>query len=123
MRRFERPTAYDGGHLNGALPANLAFLPTWSRWGGVNDRFGVMGASAAKAYFTTFQRVQELCDLGAPLHPESLVMGALELAGVKISNTLISDFLTIRMDGSVIQSDHNIWDIMDLTGRVRPYHT
>ena len=98
-----------------------AYLPAWSRWGGVNDRFGVMGAYAAEAYFTTYSRLQSLCDAGAPLHPESLVMGSLESQGIEIKNSLIADFSTLRMNGEFIGPDHAIWDVMDLTGRARPY--
>lgn len=121
MRRFERPNAYDGGANRGGMFSDMAYLPAWSRWGGVNDRFGIMGASAAKAYFTTFQRVQELCDEGCPLHPESLVMGSMEKDHINIQNTLVAEFDTLRMDGMVIRSDANVTDIMDLTGRIRPY--
>lgn len=114
MRRFDMPKSHK-------IEPFDAYLPAWSRWGGVNDRFGVLGSSAAQAYFTTFQRVQELCELGAPLHPESLVMGALELAHVRIRNTLIAEFDTLRMDGTLIRSDAMIQDVMDLTGIMRPY--
>lgn len=112
FRRFEMP--WSNGH-------NEAYLPAWSRWGGVNDRFALLGSSAAFWYFSTFQRLQDLCDIGAPLHPESLVMGSLEMGGVKINNTLVADFSTLRINGEFIGPDYQIWDLMDLTGKSRQY--
>jgi hypothetical protein len=54
-----------------------AWTPFWGRFGGVNDRFAIMGALAAKAYFTTWRHIPELLAAGCPLHPESLVAASI----------------------------------------------
>lgn len=79
--------------------ADQAFLPWWSRCGGINDRFGVMGVEAARQYFTTFTRWEKLVDDGCPLHPESLIATSLGAGGIDVSNTLQATFESLRIDG------------------------
>lgn len=77
-----------------------AYLPWWSRCGGVNDRFGVMDFGAAEAYFMTFTRWEKLVAAGCPLHPESLVAESLRTQGVHVRNTLCAAFESLRPDGT-----------------------
>lgn len=77
----------------------LALAPWWGRFGGTNDRFAIMGRSAAKAYLCTYSKVPDLVKAGAPLHPETLVKAAVEAAGCVIEPTLETEFSTIRADG------------------------
>lgn len=77
-----------------------ALSPWWGRFGGINDRFAILGAAAAEAYFTTYKRIPELLQLGCPFHPESLVKGALDLAGVA-HRTIKAEFGTLRENGQL----------------------
>lgn len=77
-----------------------AFTPWWGRFGGVNDRFAVLGRYAAVQYFTTSSKVPALIERGCPLHPESLVAASLEHGGASISDRLKVEFSTIRKDGA-----------------------
>ncbi len=90
------------------------FTPWWSRWGGVNDRVAVMGPAAAAHYFRTFTVKEELFDSGAPLHPESLLLGSLELGRVNIRPTLSAVFTAIRADGNHVRPDYGLHDLADL---------
>ncbi len=64
--------------LKPAFFPNMIFSPWWGRFGGVNDRLGIMGREAALHYFTTFSKISRLVAAGCPLHPESLVRASLE---------------------------------------------
>jgi hypothetical protein len=75
--------------------------PYWGRFGGVNDRFAVMGTEAAYDYFSTFSRLGNLLDSGCPLHPESLVKASLESHFRIIRDTMQTEFSTIRKNGEV----------------------
>lgn len=78
-----------------------AMLPWWGRWGGVNDRFAILGETAAEQYFTTFSRLDELCSLGCPLHPESLLKFSLERRGVVFHERLKCSFSKMGRDGRI----------------------
>lgn len=69
-----------------------ARTPWWGRFGGVNDRFAIMGPEAAEAYFTTYERIPQLLAAGCPFHPESLVKASLEAAGCHVDDTLRAEF-------------------------------
>lgn len=85
-------------------PGPSQFLGPWkATCGGVNDRFSIMGKSAAMAYFTATDKLSELLKTGCPLHPESIQQAALELAHCNISNTLLAEFTCIRLPG---QGEH-----------------
>lgn len=77
-----------------------AFTPWWGRFGGVNDRFAVLGGSAACLYFNTFTMLQDSIDAGAALHPESLVRYQLE-DKCNLNDRFPVSFATLRMDGSM----------------------
>ncbi len=77
----------------------IAHTPWWGRFGGINDRFAVLGTRAAEAYFTTFERVPELIADGCPFHPESLVKASIEKAGCHVSDFLPVEFSTLRGNG------------------------
>ena len=78
------------------------FTPWWGCWGGVNDRFAIMGLLAAPHYFITWTSLDHFISNGCPLHPETLVYESLSLSGVRIHRTLEAEFVTLRLDGSVI---------------------
>lgn len=78
----------------------ICLTPPWGEFGGINDRFAVMGPAAARYYFTVFDRLHELLESGCPFHPESLVAASLELGNISLYRTLKAVFSTERMDGS-----------------------
>jgi hypothetical protein len=57
----------DGG------PLSPCFSPLWGGFGGINDRFAIMGMGTADAYLRTFVDLNFLIAGGCPLHPESLI--------------------------------------------------
>jgi hypothetical protein len=79
---------------------NVAHSPWWGRFGGVNDRFAVLGLEAAKAYCTAYLQMPELMASGCPLHPESLIKAAVESHGCVNADFLQSEFSTLREDGT-----------------------
>lgn len=86
-------------HSNASL---MAITPWWSTYGGVNDRFAVLGKEAAKAYFTAWDKLPEMLADGCPLHPESIVCAAMQRAGISISPTLAAEFAALRPDGKLV---------------------
>lgn len=94
-----RPDLWFSGFAPCVPANNHAFTPWWGRFGGINDRFAVLGQDAARAYFTTFDALPELAAEGAPLHPETLVCHNLKRAGCCVNDTLRAEFSTIRENG------------------------
>lgn len=80
---------------------NVAITPWWGRFGGVNDRFGIMGSKAAEAYFATYASIPALLAAGCPLHPESLIKASVEAAGCVVDDTLRAEFATLRSNGEL----------------------
>ncbi len=80
-----------------APQANEAFLPWWGRFGGVNDRFAVMGPIAAYNYFQAYNRIDDLLKLGCPFHPETIVQASLATNNVILRNILTAEFSTHRL--------------------------
>lgn len=93
--RFEMPVIR-------AMHAWSCLTPWWARWGGVNDRVALMGITAARNYFTTFDSLKPLLALGAPLHPETLLAASLEIAEIPLNPTLATEFITVRTDGTTV---------------------
>jgi hypothetical protein len=82
--------------------SQLAYVPYWGGYGGVNDRFAVMGHVAAAIYFQTWDQLPSLFAEGCPLHPESLVCFAMERAGITIHRTLAAEFAALRPNGELV---------------------
>ncbi len=96
-------------------PANTAFcLTPWhSRWGGINDRFAMMGPVAARFYFTCFHRRQALWDAFCPLHPETMMMENLRQNGIEPDDSLSAEFGTLRPNGQLVGCEPSIVDVAD----------
>lgn len=88
------------GYYHAPMPQD-AVTPYWGNYGGVNDRFAILGPIAAKAYFETYDNLAAMLDEGCPFHPESLVAYAMERAGIVIHRTLTAEFAFRRKDGSL----------------------
>lgn len=87
------------------------FTPWWGRFGGINDRFAVMGPEAARYYFTVFERIPELLAAGCPFHPETLLKASLEIGNDPANETLRTEFTTFRADGRHRPPEIMPWDI------------
>ena len=109
---FEDPTAQKvtrtdrEGHPNGivifqgGIRDDEVLTPWWGRFGGLNDRFAIMGPAAARAYFDVYGKIPELLgSYRAPFHPETLLAARLEIAQVHVTQTLRAEFSTLRMNG------------------------
>jgi hypothetical protein len=53
--------------------AETIYTPWWGRWGGMNDRFAIMGKDCAGLYHGIYDSLESLFKKGIPLHPESLL--------------------------------------------------
>lgn len=78
-----------------------AWTPYWGNYGGVNDRFAILGKGSAKPYFETYDNLAVMLDEGCPFHPESLVAYSMERDGIEIHRTLTAEFAFRRQDGSL----------------------
>lgn len=76
---------------------NCCYSPWWGRFAGCNDRFSIMGKSAAAHYFNLYNGINTLLDKGCPFHPESLLLAHLEANGVEVHHTLNAVFSTLRI--------------------------
>lgn len=83
------------------LPDTHAMTPYWGNYGGVNDRFAILGKHAAKAYFETYDNLALMLDEGCPFHPETLVARSMERNFISIHRTLTAEFAFRRPDGSL----------------------
>lgn len=92
---------------------DACLTPWWSRWGGINDRFAIMGRKAAEVYFTTFRDRQKLFDAWCPVHPETMIAFALAKAGITPDDTLKVEFGTFRLSGQIIPCAISPIDIGD----------
>lgn len=101
------------------VPKNLSLHPKWAKWGGQNDRFAILGKKSAKAYFTTWQKLPKLREMGCPCHPEQILQASLEMDGIQPSATLKAEFVTVRMvsaenpRGGYFPCDPTVLDLMD----------
>lgn len=102
LTRYCAETGKVDGHvqMQVAVSEFQCFTPPWGEFGGINDRFAIMGPAAARYYFTVFDRIPELLSSGCPFHPESLVAASLELGNVSLHRTLKTFFSTERLDGT-----------------------
>lgn len=80
-----------------------ALTPWWETWGGVNDRFAVLGRKAAEAYFTTFDRIGGLVAAGCPLHPETILHRSLETSGCAVHDNLMAIFSKWGKNGAALR--------------------
>jgi hypothetical protein len=86
------------GSMVFGIPSEFAFTPWWGRFGGINDRFALLGSKAAEYYFTTYTRLTDLLAKGYPLHPERLIYASLIEAGCAVDDTLKAEFSKMIWD-------------------------
>jgi hypothetical protein len=100
---------------------NLAQLPFWQPWTGLNDRFALCsGQTAIAAYGQRIRVAEKFCrDRGSPLHSEQLVRYALEQANVPVRQISARASRT-RLDGSQPYEDFWRPTTSAILGRVMP---
>jgi hypothetical protein len=76
-----------------------AYTPWWGKFGGINDRFAVMGGGATFSYFNVLDKIDGLIARGCPFHPESLVAASLADSGCNVNTSLQAFFSTLRTTG------------------------
>lgn len=97
--------------LPGAVRSHECVSPWWGGYGGINDRFGIMGWAAMNAYFGTWTKLNQLLDAGCPLHPESLVAASLEDGGGKNWRSMQAEFSAVRPSGQLVWPDMQLYDL------------
>lgn len=110
IHRFEFP-GYDG---NFDLSPDYTAFPWWGKFGGINDRMGLMGWKAARVYFNTYDAIPKLLQKGCPFHPETLVAENLRSEGMSQHHPLMTEFSTLRMDGSQRWAEIVMSDLAEL---------
>lgn len=117
---FEVPPMFvDGKNFFTDGRESIASVPWWGRFGGVNDRFALLGAKAAEHYFTTYDKIPRLISEGAPLHPESLVAASLHDGKASICDDMKAEFSTLRKDGQIRYAEITAidqWHAMGMKG-------
>ncbi len=89
-----------------------AHVPGFGTFGGVNDRFAVLGKGAAMRYFTTFSQRINLWDAGCPFHPESMVKASLEMGKCFCNEHNSWLFSTLRENGQMRSPELTQIDIL-----------
>lgn len=90
---------------------NEAVLPWWGKFGGVNDRMAILGATAAESYFNIYDQIPDLLAKGCPFHPETLSAAALRGFNIR---PLMTEFSTMRLDGSQRWAEIVMSDVAEL---------
>lgn len=98
---------FQGVKLPGWIASNECWTPWWAQYGGVGDRFAMMGFEVAQTYFEAFTHVHTLVmKEGCPMHPETLTATALEAEPNIVSRTTLNVvFNTLRRDGTVVTNE------------------
>ncbi len=111
FHRFSPPRLYGIGGFND----DWVSIPWWGNYGGVNDRFAVIGKNAARAYFEAYDILPHLIDIGCPIHPESIVCAALDEHHIPIYRDLIAEFGAVRMNGEFIHMRPTAQEIAEMS--------
>jgi hypothetical protein len=99
---FERPRWFtDSETILTDGRENIACVPWWGRFGGINDRFALLGSAAARHYFTTYDKIPAMIAEGAPLHPESLVATSMRRGLISICDDMKAEYSTLRKSGEM----------------------
>ena len=84
----------------------LAVVPSWGRHRGVNDRFAILSAEAARAYFTRSSHVDDFFSHGSDLNSEKFLAWALRTA--KVSHSIYTPMRRIRLGGLPSPQDETL---------------
>lgn len=104
----------------------LAITPYFGRFGGINDRFAILGIDAAQAYFTTYAKLSAIMAQGCPLHTESLVKASLLDAACSVNDTMLCNFSKLygsdnpQLAGTFRDAEITMDDLANLAAKGRP---
>jgi len=112
MPSFNEFVSKHSTHIPDVLLHQAAFVPWWGGFGGCNDRFAILGSTAAEGYFHAYEKTARLMKAGCPLHPETLVFQSMERIGVR--STILTEFATLRKDGTMRHPEISAADIAHL---------
>ncbi len=108
-----RPDIYFHRFIPPPVPkARECYAPWWGKFGGINDRFAVMGETAASRYFNEYTMLLDLLKDGCPFHPETILAQAMN--DVTVRSTLMTEFSTVRLNGDVRKPEVVMADILEL---------
>lgn len=93
--------------------------PSWHLWGGMNDRFCFANYRGAVAYLNRWRRLEPFCREHGYLHPESLLMEAIERANLRIKLTE-QRALRVRATGETRAEGFRLPKLTRLFHRARP---
>lgn len=93
---------------------NHIFIPKFSNYHGLNDRFAFGNYENMKTYFTRFKRLDEFIDKKGMFHPETFLGWSIVDKRIGIQRTNAA-FWSLRKDGSRIEPNYNAaeLDIID----------
>lgn len=107
----------DGYDLVSETDDRACLTPWAATWGGINDRFALMGRAAAEAYFTTFQRKDEFFAKRCPCHTETMMGYSLKTAGITPSATLDTEMFLLRENGDLEKEPASLRDLATFARR------
>jgi hypothetical protein len=100
------------------MPGEALFSPWWGQFGGINDRFAIMGNHAAAGYFHAYSAIPKLMmEDGCPLHPESIVAATTSACR---HAPLLAEFSTLRENGEMRPPEISSVDLARLSATIRP---
>jgi hypothetical protein len=89
---------------------NHVFIPKFSNYHGLNDRFAFGNYENMKTYFTRFQRLDEFIDRKGMFHPETFLCWSMMDKKIIIQRTN-AVFWSLRKDGSRIEPNYNVKEL------------
>ncbi len=97
--------------------ADLA-VPAWQSWGGLNDRFAIANARAAKIYATRITRLEAATKKIGALHAETLLAFTVGAERLRVGR-LQQRALRIRANGKPAQNDVVCFGLNPVNGGLR----
>jgi len=81
------------------------YVPRFSNWFGLNDRFAFGSLTAMRTYFRRLDWLDEYIDAGGIFHPETFLAATMRNGGHSVRRTQ-AVFATLRPDGTL---DEPVW--------------
>jgi hypothetical protein len=82
---------------------DLAFLPRWQHWGGLNDRFAILSPPAAKKYFRRIRVLEQFALSASEKNSERLL--AFALRGTTVFKVIRTPMFRVRLGGKLEATD------------------
>lgn len=82
---------------------DVAIVPSWQDWGGVNDRFALLNERSAQKYLTRIRQSGQLALAGATLNSETYLRNALR--GTLILSRIPTQMIRVRLGNRFEKTD------------------